>query len=178
MSKDRKKFTAAKRGPKVEPILEVEEEKPVELKLIKEAPPPSFKQLWNDATTEAQKLQFERVSEFSNITTLHWVGFRKDSNNGKIWGYFTEKEYIVKPDWSYGTPYSVTPATCFIFFGSIGETLTIEERKTDDMAELVRGKRANYKTMEPNKMIRVITSWPQFNSEVGMFLTYRKLAGK
>ena len=178
MSKDRKKYTAAKRGTRLESILEVEEEKPTEPAPIKEAPPPSFKELWNSATTEAQKLEFERVSEFSNLATLHWVGFRKDSNDGKIWGYFTEKEKVMESAFSWSPSLTFIPLTCFVFYGRIGETLTIEEKKTTDVAELVRAKRANYKTMEPNKMIRVITSWPQFNSEIGMFLTYRKLAGK
>jgi hypothetical protein len=178
MSKDRKKYTAAKRGLKAEPILEVEEEKPAEEKLVKLAPPPSFKEIWNAHTTAQQKAEYERVSEFCNLTTLHWVGFRKDSNDGKIWGYFTEKEYLVKSEYSWASSYTVTPVDCFVFFGRIGGSLTIEERKTAEMDELVRARRANYITMPPNKMVRIITSWPEFNSEIGMFLTYRKLAGR
>jgi hypothetical protein len=175
MSKDRKKFTAAKRGTRPEPILEVKEEQPAEQKLVKVEPPPSFKQIWHEYATAQQKVEYERVSEFCNLTTLIWVGFKKDSGNGKIWGIFSEKEQKID-HLRYIYDGAIKPA--FVFSGKIGSTVTIAEIPGNRVSDEIRAKRANYVTIEPNKMIRVITSWPQFNSEVGMFLTYRKLAGK
>ncbi len=175
MSKDRKKYTAVKRGLKVEPIPELKEEKSEEVKLKKVAALPTFRQIWEEYTTGINMVEHEKIGEFCNWATLYWVGFRKDSNEGKIWGVFSEKEKMIDNTFSWWTPHIVTPDSFFVFSGRIGGPVAIKEISREMIYDEICVKKANYVTMVPNKLVRLIDSWPEFQSEIGMFLTCRKL---
>jgi hypothetical protein len=103
---------------------------------------------------------------------LHWIGIRKDSGKGAIWGWFTE---IGKPDQPpYPWEKEDRPRTCHVFWGSIGKKLHIEEVDlTFEFLTGVSSRAQNYKMGNSNK---IMSKWGQsFDEEFSMYLLMLKM---
>lgn len=115
-----------------------------------------------------------------HLITIHWMGFRKDSGRGSIWGYFTEKSKPTEKVWDYGdmpgTKAGYIYPACYMFRGKIGKSLTIEETTMSDaFLESVGSISKNYRQCDPKK---ITAKWGSaLDEELGMFLTMCKLRG-
>lgn len=106
---------------------------------------------------------------------IHWIGIRKDSGKGSIWGWFTEAN---KPD--VPTPkYSVfdyPPNYCHIFWGKLGKKIYINKVElTYDFISELKVKQKNYKQTTPEK---VLSRWGKnCEEEFSMYLLMLKMMG-
>lgn len=111
----------------------------------------------------------------SQHVDIHWVGIRKNSGRGSIWGWFTEvgKEHTPGHRNSY---YEEPTPSCYIFWGSIGKKMHIEERElTYEFLNEVRLKSKNFKEEDPKK---IIAQWGKiFDEEFSMYLLMLKIKG-
>jgi len=116
-----------------------------------------------------------------HLIKIHWVGFRKDSGKGSIWGYFTEVDKDIEK--VYVWPLSVGIGKghwiyqpCYVFRGKIGKSLLIEEQLlSDDFLASIPAMAKNYRQTDP---VRITSKWGKaLDEELGMFLTMLKLRG-
>lgn len=120
--------------------------------------------------------------------TVHWLGIRKDSGRGTIWGYFT---LAGKPDLQvpkmagWYEKHIKDPAIdedgvirhyCYVFTGKIGKKLNIEKRIYDDfLREEINAKQKNYRAADIEK---TMDKWgTALDEELNMYLTYATLLG-
>jgi hypothetical protein len=159
MSNHKKKVLTTPQKLKTEPIV-----------VVKEYAVPSFSTLWKNHISDS-----EPVIEFNKLVTLGWCGFKKDSNRGKICGYFLIK--AKPPSVGEDDYYSYKSSEYFIFSGKIGGTVSITEMVPGDAIIESNNKSKNYTTLTPKKMASIINNWTDLNSEIGAFLTFRRLSG-
>jgi hypothetical protein len=114
-----------------------------------------------------------------HLINIHWMGIRKDSGKGSIWGYFTEVGKSTDAHFVYGyngnKSYWVFQP-CYIFRGKIGKSLIIEEGLlSNDFLASISGVAKNYRECDPKK---ITSKWgAALDEELGMFLTMSKLRG-
>jgi len=108
---------------------------------------------------------------------IQWIGIRKDSGKGSVWGYFIQAgkpdRVITRVRWF---PNDLPDPICHEFFGKIGKKLTIIERiyDTDFLLE-VRAKQKNYKEANPEK---ITARWGKnLQDDFDMYLTMLLLKG-
>lgn len=111
-----------------------------------------------------------------HLIKIHWVGSRKDSGRGAVWGWFTEigkkEEPIIGSNWN-----RESEPKCHMFYGRIGKKLhIIEFELTHSFLNMIEGSKKNYRTVEdPEKLV---ARWgSEFTSDLGMYLTMLKLKG-
>lgn len=106
---------------------------------------------------------------------IHWIGTRKDSNRGAVWGWFTETGKPEEPLLYYGRDACPDPK-CHMFYGRIGRELHIVEfGLTNEFLAMIDTMKKNYKTSEPEK---VIPRWGnRFNEDLSMYLMMLKIKG-
>jgi len=120
---------------------------------------------------------------------IHWLGIRKDSGRGSIWGYFTleNSEDLSFPrlarDWSYVDLENKNLCDdgwirhyCYTFSGKIGKSIYIEKKLyTNELSAEIESKKKNYKSADIEK---ITSKWGKaIDEELSMFLTYAVLAG-
>lgn len=121
--------------------------------------------------------------------TIHWLGIRKDSGRGAIWGYFTlaGADEISFPrmahTWSYSDqenknlcPDGYIRHYCYTFTGKIGKSIHIERKLyTPELASEMMSKQKNYKPADVEKLT---SRWGSaIDEELSMYLTYATLRG-
>jgi len=119
---------------------------------------------------------------------IHWLGIRKDSGRGSIWGYFTlagkpDLEVPQKAGW-YDVhtnnplidPDGIIGHYCYVFSGKIGKKINIEKRLyTAELQEEICSKQKNFRAADIEK---TSSKWgAAIDEELSMFLTYAVLAG-
>lgn len=106
---------------------------------------------------------------------IHWIGIRKDSGRGSVWGYFTQVGKKDTPN-SYWAPPEEKIPVCYEFWGSIGKKMHIRERDfTLDFVKEAQAKGKNYKEADPNK---VMSRWGKvFEEEFSMHLMMLVMKG-
>jgi len=102
---------------------------------------------------------------------IHWIGIRKDSGRGSVWGWFTETGKRVVPLSIYDdlpTPH------CYAFWGSIGKKLHIEEFDlTHEFLQTAETKKKNFRQADATK---VTSRWGKnFEEEFSMYLLLLKM---
>lgn len=107
---------------------------------------------------------------------IHWIGVRKDSGRGAVWGWFTETDKPMEPIPSYGRPSGVGDAKCHMFYGRIGKELhIIEFDLTFEFLTMVKGMEKNYRTADVEK---VTSRWgKRFREDLSMYLLMLKMKG-
>lgn len=107
---------------------------------------------------------------------IQWLGVRKDSGRGAVWGWFTEvgKREEPLPRWAHGEGNPEPKA--HMFYGRIGKELHILEFDlTDGFIEMMKGYQNNYKTAEAEK---VMARWgKRFEEDLSMYLLMLKMKG-
>ena len=116
-----------------------------------------------------------------HLIKIHWMGLRKDSGRGSIWGYFTEVGKETEPFFVYALHSSGGKSQwvyqpCYVFRGKIGKSLIIEEGLlSNEFLNSIPGIAKNYRQVEPAK---ITAKWGSaLDEELSMFLTMRKLRG-
>lgn len=109
---------------------------------------------------------------------IHWLGFRKDSNRGSVWGWFTLAGRPVVPARKYY--YSLSDDIehfCYTFSGKIGKSINIEKcTLTYEFLNEIKGKQKNFK--EQFNHSKITSKWGKaIDDELSMFLTYETLLG-
>jgi hypothetical protein len=106
---------------------------------------------------------------------IHWIGVRKDSGRGAVWGWFTEtgkrEEPLPRYDWDK-TP----QPKCHMFYGRIGKELhIIEFDLTNEFLTMMQGMQNNYRTSDAEK---VMSKWgKRFEEDLSMYLLMLKMKG-
>lgn len=106
---------------------------------------------------------------------IHWIGVRKDSGRGAVWGWFTETGKPEEPLIYYGRDKPEDPK-CHMFYGRIGKELhIIESDLTNEFLEMMKNMKNNYRTADPEK---VTSRWgKRFEDDLGMYLLMLKIKG-
>lgn len=111
-----------------------------------------------------------------HLINIQWIGSRRDSGRGAVWGWFTETGKRETP--IIGTNWDREPEPkCHMFYGRIGKKLHILECSlTHEFLTMIEGTKKNYRTVEnPEKLA---ARWGgEFTSDLGMYLTMLKLKG-
>jgi hypothetical protein len=104
---------------------------------------------------------------------IHWIGVRKDSGRGAVYGWFTETGKPDKPLPYYYRDEEKAPR-CYIFYGRIGKELhIIESELTPEFITTMDGMKKNYRTEDPAK---VTSRWgKRFEEDLSMFLLMLKM---
>ncbi len=108
--------------------------------------------------------------------TIHWMGFRKDASRGSVWGWFTQTGKRAEPIPTYGNPNNVVQPKCYVFWGSIGKKLHIEEMElTFAFLETVKDKKKNYRQVDS---VKITSRWGKvFDEEFSMYLLMLVMKG-
>lgn len=115
----------------------------------------------------------------SDAIEMQWLGFRKDSNRGSIYGWFVLRRGH-DPYPSYVTYHSMLngeslpPNLGYVVRGRIGKQLYIEEQIiTHDFLEEMERSSRNFTRADPAKLMK---KWSKgFDDELSMFLTMATL---
>lgn len=111
----------------------------------------------------------------NSLIKIHWIGIRKDSGRGAVWGWFTE---VGKPEgpldryWRDEKPQN----KCHMFYGRIGKQLHITEFElTSEFLAMIKGMENNYRTADAEK---VMSRWgKRFEEDLSMYLLMLKMKG-
>lgn len=118
--------------------------------------------------------------------TLHYLGIRKDSGKGALWGYFSLKS---APELAFPrqlpTYDTYTPNRdpdgwsrhyCYVFTGKVGKSIHIEKKLYTP--ELVAEFSARSKNYKPANIETMPDKWGKaIDDELSLFLTYATLCG-
>jgi len=108
---------------------------------------------------------------------IHWIGVRKDSGRGAVWGWFTETGKPEEPAPRYSWSGNKEPhAKCHMFYGRIGKELHIVESElTPEFLNMINGMQKNYRTADAEK---VTSRWgKRFEEDLSMYLLMLKMKG-
>lgn len=111
----------------------------------------------------------------SPLITIHWIGVRKDSGKGAVWGWFTEVGKPVDPISQYWR--NERPENkCHMFYGRIGKELhIIESDLTFDFLSMINNMKKNYRTADAEK---ITSRWgKRFEEDLSMYLLMLKMKG-
>jgi hypothetical protein len=112
----------------------------------------------------------------SSHITIHYLGQRKDSGKGAIWGYFTEVGKPDKPKFNYYTNSPEPNVYCHVFWGRLGKKLHIECKElTIGFLDEAEAKKKNFKQVEQEKVLP--RCGKDFEEEFSMYLLTLKLRG-
>ena len=108
---------------------------------------------------------------------IQWIGIRKDSGRGSVWGWFTEtgKKEFPNRNSSY-SHIPEDPVFCHVFWGSIGKKMHIEQRElTYEFLSEVKTRTKNFKEQAAEK---TTSRWGKvFEEEFSMYLLLLKMKG-
>jgi hypothetical protein len=113
----------------------------------------------------------------SNHIKIHWVGTRKDSGRGSVWGWFTETGKRETPlPYYYRDNDDPPKPKCHMFYGSIGKELhIIEFELTTEFLAMMDAKQKNFRTADAEKLV---TRWgKRFEEDLSMYLLMLKMKG-
>ena len=106
----------------------------------------------------------------SNLIEIQWMGVRKDSGKGSIWGWFVPTGKSNRPIQIYHYNNLISePSDCYVLWGKLGKTLNIEKKLlTQEFLAEANLKKKNFKESDPEK---IMSKWGKpLNDEMGMFL--------
>lgn len=117
---------------------------------------------------------------------IHWLGIRKDSGRGALWGYFSlnkDPELCLPKHISCFYINKVIPDAddyvrthCYVFTGKIGKKMNIEKRVYDErLLEEISARKKNYR--EANLETTPEKWGKALDEEMSIFLTYATLLG-
>lgn len=109
---------------------------------------------------------------------IHWIGIRKDSGRGSVWGYFTQAGKKDTPNYEHEYYRTVPEAIpmCYEFRGSIGKKIHFIERElTNEFLAEVTTKKKNYRPADSEK---IISRWGKsFEEEFSMQIMMMVIKG-
>jgi hypothetical protein len=108
---------------------------------------------------------------------IQWIGIRKDSGRGSVWGWFTETDKKDHPNHNYGYPRQDDPPVfCHVFWGSIGKKIQIEQKElTHEFLKEAKIRTKNFKEQDAEK---TTSRWGKiFEEEFSMYLLMLRMKG-
>lgn len=106
---------------------------------------------------------------------IQWLGVRKDSGRGAVWGWFTLAGSPTEPRRGYRSDDS-TEHRCYYIAGKIGKRpQVIEAELTDDFLDFAESMKKNYRTVLYVK--KLTSKWGKsFDEEISMTVLLSKLS--
>lgn len=116
------------------------------------------------------------VVDVKSLIVVRWVGVRKDSGRGSVWGYFTMAGARDHPLNSWENYDGKPHPACYVFRGKIGKSLIIEETElTIEFLNSVSVKEKNFKAQDSAKML---SRWGDtLTTELEQFVMFLRLKG-